>query len=117
MTYSEKLLDPRWQRKRLAVFERDNFACQVCGDTTNTLHVHHGYYARRVDPWDYPDCTLVTLCADCHTQVGLVLGAIQFMVGKLAIRPAAFMALYEHLIDVTGGYDDLPEDSETVGSV
>jgi 5-methylcytosine-specific restriction endonuclease McrA len=28
--YSEKLRDPRWQKKRLEIFQRDNFICQNC---------------------------------------------------------------------------------------
>ncbi len=65
-TYREKLLDPRWQRKRLEVLGRDNFSCQDCGTTKKTLHVHHCYYERGKDPWDYPAESLLTLCCDCH---------------------------------------------------
>ena len=64
MTYYEKLKDPRWQRKRLEVLERDGFHCVDCGDGTQTLHVHHTKY--KADPWDAPNDTLVTLCESCH---------------------------------------------------
>ncbi len=64
--YSEKLRDPRWQRRRLAILERDSFACVVCGDTQTTLHVHHVAYVRGRDPWDYSERALVTLCETCH---------------------------------------------------
>ena len=68
-SYSEKLLDPRWQRKRLEILQRDGFKCVDCGDETKTLHVHHCYYDNATDgPWDYPDHSLVTLCVDCHEQ-------------------------------------------------
>ena len=50
-TYSEKLKDPRWQKKRLEIFERDNWACKKCGDTDTTLHLHHLEY-QNCDPWD-----------------------------------------------------------------
>lgn len=63
--YSEKLLDPRWQRRRLQIMERDNWTCQQCYDTETTLNVHHIWYSGR-DPWDAPDEALVTLCRDCH---------------------------------------------------
>jgi len=66
MTYSEKLKDPRWQKKRLKIFERDKFTCQKCADKETTLHVHHRIYLRGKDPWDYPDNCLVTLCEPCH---------------------------------------------------
>lgn len=66
--YARKLLDPRWQKKRLGILNRDEFTCQQCGDTENTLHVHHRAYNRRWQPWEYPDAWLVTLCAPCHEQ-------------------------------------------------
>jgi hypothetical protein len=65
-TYSEKLRDPRWQKMRLKVLERDGWACQRCGREDITLNVHHRDYAVGRDPWDYMDCLLVTLCEDCH---------------------------------------------------
>jgi len=65
-TYWEKLRDPRWQKKRLRILEASNFECAACGDGTETLHVHHRYYERARDPWDYPDSALVALCEGCH---------------------------------------------------
>lgn len=64
--YIEKLKDPRWQKKRLDIMERDGWACRSCGDNKKTLHVHHLAYIYGNDPWDYMDETLVTLCDDCH---------------------------------------------------
>lgn len=65
-TYSELLKDPRWQRKRLEILQRDNFTCQDCQDSSSPLHVHHRYYVARREPWNYPNSALVTLCNDCH---------------------------------------------------
>ena len=65
-TYSEKLKDPRWQKKRLDILSRDNFKCQCCGNGELTLHVHHTKYIKGNDPWDYKDNFLVTLCELCH---------------------------------------------------
>jgi hypothetical protein len=64
--YSEKLKDPRWQRLRLKVMNRDNFKCQICGDTENTLHVHHLKYELYKEPWEYEINALKTLCESCH---------------------------------------------------
>lgn len=66
LTYAEKLRDPRWQKKRLEILERDGWACQICGDKKTTLHVHHLYYEKNLDPWDYHIFTLMTLCEMCH---------------------------------------------------
>jgi len=64
-TYAEKLKDPRWQKKRLEIFERDKWTCQACGDTTQTLNVHHRFYKSGLDPWEYNEVDLVTLCDNC----------------------------------------------------
>lgn len=66
MSYSEKLQDPRWQRKRLEVLNRENFTCQSCGDKEHTLHVHHLAYKK--NPWDVPLEDLECLCGWCHEQ-------------------------------------------------
>lgn len=68
--YYQKLKDPRWQKKRLQIMERDNFTCQSggCGSTTDTLNVHHKFYESGKDPWDYDGNVLVTLCENCHKE-------------------------------------------------
>lgn len=68
-TYSEKLKDPRWQRRRLEIMERDVFQCQMCFDRDNTLTVHHKEYLKGLEPWEYEDDLLVTLCERCHKKV------------------------------------------------
>lgn len=65
MTYAEKLKDPRWQKKRLEVLQRDDFTCKLCWDSKTTLHVHHKSY--HGDPWETPSEELVTYCEYCHT--------------------------------------------------
>lgn len=65
--YSEKLRDPRWQKRRLDIFQRDEFSCQICQDTTSTLHVHHRRYIAGREPWENEDRDLVTLCESCHS--------------------------------------------------
>lgn len=67
--YAEKLKHPKWQKKRLEVFERDGFSCQLCKDKETTLHVHNKYYVNFNDPWDYPMDAFATLCEHCHTEV------------------------------------------------
>jgi hypothetical protein len=69
LSYSEKLRDPRWQRLRLEVMQRDGFACRDCGASDKTLHVHHCHYVGSA-PWMTPPGLLLTLCADCHESRG-----------------------------------------------
>lgn len=68
MTYKEKLKDPRWQQKRLKIFERDDWKCTKCGVNSNELHVHHKKYIRGLEPWDYENNYLETLCSNCHNN-------------------------------------------------
>lgn len=67
--YLQKLKDPRWQKKRLQIFERDKWKCQCCFTDNKTLHVHHLDYLPNTDPWDYDDSYLTTLCEDCHSEI------------------------------------------------
>lgn len=55
---------------RKAVFERDNYTCQVCGSkVSNTLNAHH------IKPYkDYPKLRLdvnngITVCKKCHRKI------------------------------------------------
>lgn len=67
MTYLEKLKDPRWQKKRLEILNRDEFRCVHCSDTETTLHVHHKKYTN--EPWDAPNKDLETVCEHCHCAI------------------------------------------------
>ena len=64
--YTEKFKDPRWQKRRLLILERDEWTCQYCGEKEETLNVHHLWYEKGKDPWEYPDECLITLCEGCH---------------------------------------------------
>lgn len=64
--FKEQIKDPRWQKRRLEIMQRDDFACQMCGDKESTLNVHHIRYVKGRKYWEYDDWELVTLCEDCH---------------------------------------------------
>lgn len=66
--YFEKLKDPRWQKKRLETLERSGWSCEVCGDTEESLHVHHKQYFKGREPWDYEIGQLAVLCKCCHEE-------------------------------------------------
>lgn len=69
LSYQETLRDPRWQKRRLKILERDDWKCVECGAGDKTLHVHHSYYDDAADgPWDYPLASLMTLCEECHSN-------------------------------------------------
>lgn len=83
-TYSEKLKDPRWQRKRLEIMERDQFKCRHCRSTEKTLNVHHKVYRKGKMPWDYEDDVFVTLCEDCHKVAEEQKERVLLMMGRSA---------------------------------
>lgn len=101
-SYWELLRDPRWQRKRLEVMQRDDFTCQCCDKKTQTLNVHHMYYERGLSPWEYPNESLQTLCEDCHefiegrlTELKRAIGLsdwhdIEFVIGFLRGKRSRF---------------------------
>lgn len=100
--YAKKLKDPRWQKKRLEIMQRDGFKCAECDDTTTTLHVHHKYYRAQTDPWDYPAAALVTLCENCHEDV--------------TAREADRKEGERRLIEALREYDIDPDDVKTLAA-
>jgi len=102
MTYAEKLKDPRWQRKRLEVMERDNFRCRHCYDDKETLHVHHTYYLKGKDPWDYPDDAYLTLCKECHEDIGNAQSEFMQALAKLNLGAFEFGCLADAIKEGEG---------------
>lgn len=73
-TYSDLLHTVEWRNKRERILKRDNYRCVYCGRRHVKLHVHHKYYSAYpngvlVDPWNYPDDALITLCAYHHQRI------------------------------------------------
>lgn len=102
MTYAEKLKDPRWQKKRLEVFERDGWRCQTCDDDKTTLAVHHKKYVSGLEPWDYELRLLITLCERCHDMLYIP------KVPEVATPPASGKVIwYDHQPLESGNADIL----------
>jgi hypothetical protein len=89
MTYSEKLKDPRWQKRRLELLDGSNWTCGWCSTKSKTLHVHHGFYRRGVDPWDYEDKVMHVLCDECHKMAETGRDKLYEFLGKLLPRSVA----------------------------
>lgn len=87
-TFFAKYKDPRWQKKRLEIMERDGFKCTCCHSDEKTLNVHHRWYEKDKDPWDYPNTCYDTLCEDCHDLVKKV--KVQINKSINSIHPSAF---------------------------
>jgi len=86
VSYADLLKDPRWQRRRLEVFQRDNFTCQSCGSTEKSLQVHHQFYLKGYMPWDYEPAMLVTLCEECHELAGALIDRLRVALAHLRPR-------------------------------
>lgn len=82
MTYSEKLKHPLWQKKRLEIMQRDNWACRKCGANEITLNVHHLKYSGG-NPWETPNESLLTLCEQCHEDTHNVAPVAFYLAGKI----------------------------------
>lgn len=58
-----------WQRKKNAVLERDNYTCQICGNRSGLMQVHHITYNNcRGKAYNSPMGDLITLCEHCHAH-------------------------------------------------
>lgn len=87
MSYTEKLKDPRWQKKRLGVMQRDGFACRDCGSENKTLNVHHCAYVG-LDPWDAPESVMLTLCQECHKARQSLENRMHLLLGVMMAKQA-----------------------------
>lgn len=67
----------------MAVFERADWMCESCADTSKSLTVHHGYYRFGCEPWELPRDTLHCLCQDCHEEYQQDLLELKLEIGKL----------------------------------
>lgn len=105
-SYSDKLRDPRWQKKRLEVLQRDNFTCKYCEDKTTELHIHHLEY--KGDPWDVDNDKLETTCKYCHAILeGLKEHFTKFGNIVLRIRNAKYTNGVYHSIALLKGVDGI----------
>jgi len=65
--YYKALQDPKWQKRRLKVFERDSWKCRKCGSKKRMLVVHHLKYTKKY-PRNEPMEHLITWCKKCHDR-------------------------------------------------
>ena len=66
--YALKLKSYKWKQRRIEILKRDMCVCADCYEASEHNHVHHLYYEKGKDPWEYPDSALITLCDLCHEK-------------------------------------------------
>lgn len=97
MTYIEKLRDPRWQKKRLEIMERDGWQCTMCGDNESNLQVHHKTYTYGMEPWEYHNNNLTTLCSACHTSEGIYKDNVNDLIHDMLQMGSSYKVIYDTL--------------------
>lgn len=97
MTYFEKLKDPRWQKKRLQILDRDNFCCTQCAGTSEQLHVHHLVY-KGSNPWDTGDEYLTTLCKNCHDREEKMVKKVKEIINNYTLCCGTIEPIYDYLL-------------------
>lgn len=84
--------------------ERDNFECRECGDADKTLHVHHLYYLKGLEPWGYSRQALITLCERCHALVEGEMDGIKRSVGMILASSSLGILTGAELITAIANY-------------
>jgi hypothetical protein len=82
----EKYKHPLWQKKRLEILDRAGFRCEGCQATEEELHVHHSYYAKDKEPWEYPNESLHALCHKCHGSAQYLKRSTNELFGRLTLE-------------------------------
>jgi hypothetical protein len=82
-SYSDKLLDPRWQRVKNRIIDAANYRCEDCHRSDLTLHVHHCAYISGLNPWDYDASLLMCVCELCHKERQQQEDAMRVSIGKI----------------------------------
>ena len=70
--YRKLLQNPKWQKKRLEILQRDNFSCVVCGngiDTDTQVHVNNLSYRKVCMPLECDINDMIVLCQKCHQRI------------------------------------------------
>ena len=71
--------------------QESGFACDWCGNQSEELQIHHGYYSKnsngtKREPHEYPSDTLWTLCDSCHEKAEAARTAVYYELAKLHPR-------------------------------
>jgi len=66
--YSNLLKTPEWKSKRKEIFDLKGEKCENCNKYETGLHLHHLYYIKKRNPWEYPNSAFQILCSECHNK-------------------------------------------------
>ena len=77
--YRDYMRSEAWRERRARALKRAGFRCQICGEDTGKLEVHHNRYDNLGNERDED---LVALCGQCHRVVTTWLRARRFWRGR-----------------------------------
>lgn len=66
--YAEQLKDDRWKAFRCFVFAVRGRKCEICG-CRRSLQVHHLWYFKNHNAWEYTVNQVMVLCRNCHAKM------------------------------------------------
>lgn len=95
-SYELKLSDPRWIQRRKEIIHLDKGRCRKCL-RMNDLQVHHLGYIEGLDPWQYTDDFLITLCKICHEEEERYKRLIKGIVRDMSLTGIPHKEIYLHL--------------------
>jgi 5-methylcytosine-specific restriction endonuclease McrA len=82
---AEQRRDPRWERKRLEIRQRDDCTCRDCGTTGHELQGHHTFSHRGLAPWEYPGWVMICLWEPCRAWGTKITNALLRVWGRFSI--------------------------------
>jgi len=109
--FVEQYRHPQWQRRKNERLQAANYACESCGSTETTLHIHHRRYFRGRKVWEYTDAELEALCAECHERIHQAREKLKTAVGQLDSWDVERLVGYAkalHMISTTAVYEGGP---------
>ena len=111
-TYSSRLRDPRWQRRRLEIFDLYGWKCSNCQTKTEQLHAHHMIYRKGKSQWEYEDTEIVCLCDGCHEDFTNMKASIDEVFVKFVEHFPSFKYAMQRLLGYMDGTLEKPRMSE-----
>jgi hypothetical protein len=83
--YHEQLKDPLWQRKRLEKMQEAGWKCEICGDGSEELNIHHLEYNGK-QAWEYDTTGLECLCRTCHSLMHMDINKVKAHAERLCVK-------------------------------
>ena len=84
--YLMKLRDPKWKERADQIRVARKHTCEVCGTKDAYMHVHHIYYDKNKEPWEYDDECYACLCPNCHSVVHKEVKKVSSLLALAAVK-------------------------------